>query len=111
MTHWRHLQHLLPRKRSSSKKSTQTPSDQLPRELKSAAYRNPDYVVGLEKYGSFMRKSHLDVSDTSKDLCRRLLRSEQAVPRDSLFRDDLFDKTCQNIQARNEAMVFGTSVC
>ena len=27
------------------------------------------------------------------------------MPQDSLFRDDLFDKTCEKIQDRNEARV------
>lgn len=45
-----------------------------------------------------------------KDGCKHehlegLLYSEQTVPRDSLFRDDLFDKICENIRNRNEAMV------
>jgi hypothetical protein len=46
----------------------------------------------------------LDVTDDSKILCRRLLQSEQTVPQDSLFRDDLFEKTYRNIKDRNEAM-------
>ena len=104
-----HLQHLFARKRSSaslrrknSESSLRTPSDQLPREVKSAPYRTLEYEAGLEKKGSYMCKF--------KDGCKHehlegLLYSEQTVPRDSLFRDDLFDKTCENIRNRNEAMV------
>ena len=104
-----HLQHLFARKKSSSSLrrknsefSFQTPSDQLPREVKSAQYRTVEYEIGLEKKGSHMCKF--------KDGCKqehleRLLYSEQTVPRDSLFRDDLFDKTCEKIRNRNEAMV------
>jgi len=33
------------------------------------------------------------------------LDSEQDVPKDSLFRDDLFERTCRKIQDRNEARV------
>ncbi|KAL9062985.1 MAG: hypothetical protein Q9161_009668, partial [Pseudevernia consocians] len=40
-----------------------------------------------------------------RDLCRTLLEAEQMVPPDSLFRDDLFKKTCRKIQDRNETMV------
>ena len=104
-----HLQHLFARKKSlsslrrkNSESSLQTPSDQLPREIKSAQYRTVEYEIGLEKKGSHMCKF--------KDGCKqehleRLLYSEQMVPRDSLFRDDLFDKTCEKIRNRNEAMV------
>ena len=52
-----------------------------------------------------MDKSDLDITDDSRSLCRRLLQSEQTVPQDSLFRDNLFEKTCQKIRTRNEAMV------
>lgn len=52
-----------------------------------------------------MRKSDLDVTDDSKILCRRLLQWKQTVPQDSLFRDNLFEKTYRNIEDRNEAMV------
>jgi len=107
-----HLHHLFARKKSSaslrrknSQSTLQTPSDQLPREVKSAQYRNPDYTLELENEGSYMRKSDLDITDDSKNLCRRLLESQQNVPQDSLFRDDLFEKTCRNLQDRNETMV------
>ena len=104
-----HLHHLFARKKSSaslrrksSESSLQTPSDQLPREVKSAQYRTVEYEIGLEKKGSYMCKF--------KDGCKQehlegLLYSEQIVPQDSLFCDDLFDKTCEKIRNRNEAMV------
>ena len=47
----------------------------------------------------------MGITDASKSLCRRLLESEQDVPKDSLFRDDLFKRTCRKIQDRNEARV------
>ena len=107
-----YLQHLLARTRSSSslsrknsRSSLQTPSDQLPRETKSAQYRSPDYVVQLEGEGSYMFKSTLGITDASRELCRTLLEEEQSVPQDTLFRDDLFDETCRKIQTRNKAMV------
>ncbi len=99
-----HLQHLLARKkrRKNSEYSLQTPSDQLPREVKSAQYKTVDYEIGLEERGSYMCKF--------KDGCKQehlegLIYSNQTVPRDSLFRDDVFDKTCEKIRNRNEAMV------
>ena len=107
-----HLPHLFARKRSSSslshKKSQttlQAASDQLPREAKSVQYNNPEYEIRLDLKGSYMRKSTLGITDTSKDLCRILLANEQTVPPISLFRDDIFDDTCASVQGRNEAMV------
>lgn len=112
MHRFHHLQHLFARKRSSpslgqkrSQSTLQTPSDQLPRELKSAQYKNPEYEDQLEQKGSYMRDSDFDITDDSRQLCESLLRSEQDVPQDSLFRHDLFRRTCQSIRNRNEAMV------
>ena len=107
-----HLRHLFARKRSSSslgrkrsQSTFQTPSDQLPREVKSAQYKDAEYEDKLEKKGSYMRESDLDITDDSRNLCENLLQFEQDVPQDSLFRHNLFRKTCQNIRTRNEAMV------
>ena len=91
------------RKRSQS--TIQTPSDQPSRESKSSQYNKPDYEIKLERKGSYMRKSPLGITDTSRELCRTLLEKEQITPQDTLFRDDLFDKTCESLQGRNEAMV------
>lgn len=89
----------------SSASSIITPSDQQPREIKSAPYQNSKYKTFLELKGSFMRESKLGISDTSKIVCRTLFEAEQILPEDSLFRDDLFKKTCKMIQDRNEAKV------
>ena len=103
--------HLFARKRSSSslrkrsQSTFQTPSDQLPREVKSAQYKDLEYEDILEKLGSYMRESDSDITDDSRNLCKNLLQFEQDVPQDSLFRSDLFRKTCQKIRNRNEAMV------
>ncbi|TAQ86373.1 hypothetical protein B7494_g5286 [Chlorociboria aeruginascens] len=110
------MNHLLARKRSlffrskqseagSAAPSSITPSDQKPREAKSAPYQSPQYIILLETKGSFMRKSKLDITDTSKIVCRSLLEAKQIVPENSLFQDNRFDKTCQMIQNRNEAKV------
>lgn len=99
-----HLQHLLARNKrgKNSEYSLPKTSDQLPREFKSAQYRTVDYEIGPEERGSYTCKF--------KDGCKqehleRLLYSNQTVPRDSLFGDDVFDKTCEKIRNRNEAMV------
>ena len=108
-----HLHHLFARKkrsssslhRKNSQSTLQTPSDQLPREAKSAQYNNPEYEIRLEGKGSYMRKSTLGVIDTSRKFCRTLLEKEQTTPQDTLFRDELFDETCESVQGRNEAMI------
>ncbi len=46
-----------------------------------------------------------DIPENIKILCKNLLGAAQALPQDSLFRDDLFKKTCEKIRNRNEAMV------
>ncbi|KAI1801862.1 hypothetical protein F4811DRAFT_435948 [Daldinia bambusicola] len=92
------------RKRSSSASSI-TPSDQRPREEKSAQYRDQRYETLLATKGSFMVKSELDIASESLALCKNLLEREQTVPENSFFRDDIFNITCQKIQNRNEARV------
>ncbi|KAL8856219.1 MAG: hypothetical protein Q9178_007184 [Gyalolechia marmorata] len=39
-----------------------------------------------------------------RDLCRTLLETEQTVPQDSLFLDDMFKKNCRKVQDRNETI-------
>lgn len=46
-----------------------------------------------------------DIPENIKILCENLLGAAQALPQDSLFRDNLFKKTCEKIRNRNEAMV------
>lgn len=109
------MERVLARKKSSSSlirkrsepgsTSSATPSDQRPREEKSAPYRNPRYKTLLETKGSFMDKSDLGIADESKALCRSLLEEEQPPPQDSLFRDDIFEMTCRKVEDRNEARV------
>ncbi|PVH70477.1 hypothetical protein DL98DRAFT_564149 [Cadophora sp. DSE1049] len=111
------MNHLLARKKSSSSlrekqseagsaaASSATPSDQKPREAKSTPYTRPSYETVLATKGSFMGKFELGITDESKRLCRTFLTAEQSVPQDTLFRDDLFEETCESVRARNEAMV------
>jgi hypothetical protein len=98
----------LRRKRSDSGSlaaSYATPSDQKPREQKSAPYRDARYETLLATKGSIMKTSEQGITDTSKALCKTLLEKEQSVPQESLFRDDLFESSCRNIQNRNGARV------
>ena len=106
------LQYLLSRKKSSaslqrkdSQVSLETYSDELPREVKSAQYRSPNYAVELEAKGSYMRKSPLGITDASKAHCHRLLAEQQTIPQDTLFRDDRFDELCESVEGRNEAII------
>ena len=92
-------------RRKQSDSSLNGSSDQKSRESKSAKYQNASYTILLERKGSYMDKSDLDITNGSKDLCQRLLKLEQGLPKDSLFRDDLFEKTCRKIKDRNEARV------
>ena len=48
---------------------------------------------------------HLRAAQTEKALCQDLLKKEQPVPKDSMFNDDLFESTCEDIANRNEARV------
>ena len=92
-------------RRQNSESNPTTPSDQQPREAKSAPYANPSYATILGTKGSYMGESDLDIVDASKRLYQTLLEREQTVPGDSLFRDDLFKKACRKIQDKNEARV------
>ena len=92
-------------RRKNSGDSMTTPSDQQPREAKSAKYRTTRYEAVLETKGSFMGESKLGITDASKILYMTLLEREQTVPQDSLFRDSQFKATCEKIRTRNEARV------
>ncbi|KAJ0350606.1 hypothetical protein COL154_013230, partial [Colletotrichum chrysophilum] len=96
----------LGRKRSGSGSATSvTPSDQRPREEKTAPYRDPRYRTLLETKGSFMDESPSGIADESKTTNATLLASQQTIPKDSLFRDDLFKATCRKVADKNEARV------
>lgn len=55
----------------------------------------------MRKYGG----ANDGISEDNKSLCQTLLEKYQAVPADTLFDDDIFDKTCDMIDGRNEAKV------
>ncbi|KAI9799428.1 MAG: hypothetical protein M1825_004528 [Sarcosagium campestre] len=102
------IHHLLARRKSSGASLTAsvTPSDQRPREEKSAPYMNASYPTLLETLGnSYMNKFELGVQDASKALYQNLLRSEYTTPKETLFRDNVFDTACRNLQDKNEARI------
>jgi hypothetical protein len=77
------------------------------REGKNPAVRSRRYQQILESVGICMGQPepHLRAAQTDKALCQELLKKEQPVPKDSLFNDDLFESTCEDIANRNEARV------
>ena len=102
----------LRRKRSESGSlaaSSNTPSDQKPREEKSAPYRDARYRTLLETKGSYLRNyvgtKGRGITGNSKGICQNLLETAPHVPKDSLFDDDIFVYTCEMIDDRNEAKV------
>lgn len=82
-----------------------TPSDGKGKEAKRASYRHTGYEFLLDTKGIYMDNSSLGVSKASKDLCSGLLAAEQITPHDSLFDDEIFERTCREIQDRNKAKV------
>lgn len=77
------------------------------REGKNPAVRSRRYQQILESVGICMGQPepHLRAAQADKALCQELLKKEQPVPKDSLFNDDLFEYTCEDIANRNEARV------
>ncbi len=77
------------------------------REGKNFVVRCRRYQQILEFVNIYMSQpeSHLRSIQTDKALCQKLLKKEQSVSKDSLFNDDLFESTCEDIANRNEARV------
>lgn len=114
------VQHALARKRSKSslrrKRSdasisaetvqTRTPSDQQPREQKSAPYRHPRYEGQLQERGSFMDDHDKGITAQSEKLLAKLLKTPRKPPENTLFSDDtLFKKICKSLRGENETKV------
>ncbi|KAK2809713.1 hypothetical protein FQN50_003558 [Emmonsiellopsis sp. PD_5] len=93
------------RKQSASTVTSSTPSDQKPSQDKSAQYKDPRYEILLETKGCYMGESNQGITDASESWCKTLLNAPQNIPKDSLFRDDLFKATCEKVRPRNEAIV------
>jgi len=63
------------------------------------------YETLLVTKGSFINKSELGTTVSSKSLCQTFLETEQIFPNNSLFRDNLFKETCEIIRNKNKARV------
>ncbi|KAL8700427.1 MAG: hypothetical protein Q9201_005455 [Fulgogasparrea decipioides] len=77
------------------------------REGKNPLVKSRRYESLLVSAGIYMGQPepHLRATQADKALCQELLNKEQPVPKDSLFADDLFEATCEDIANRNEARV------
>ncbi|KAL2257751.1 hypothetical protein VTK26DRAFT_9221 [Humicola hyalothermophila] len=93
----------LSRKRSNS--AISTPSDQKPREEKSAPYKDARYPLLLQTKGSYIGISELGITERSKQLIRGLLDNRQSVPQGTVFDDETFVDACSNLENKNEARV------
>jgi hypothetical protein len=82
-----------------------TPSDQKPREEKSAPYRDARYPLLLQTKGSYMDISELGITDVSEHFVRDLLRGEQPAPKETLFDDDIFVDACRHLENKNKARI------
>ncbi|KAK3670755.1 hypothetical protein LTR78_009327 [Recurvomyces mirabilis] len=113
----RDMENILARKRSVSSMSRQnsdtdsaTPSstgqgEQKSREQKSAEYKKPQYATVLATKGVFLKSSPSGVTKASQECCKTMLDQEQKYPPHTMFRDDLFDATCESVQDKNETRV------
>lgn len=103
------MSQLLTRKRSTRSlgKNESDISGVSLREPKNPAVKSRRYQEILESVGIYMNQPapHLRAAKTDEDLCQELLKKKQPVPNDSLFNDDLFEPTCEDIANRNEARV------
>jgi len=52
-----------------------------------------------------MGKPEMPSTNECKSLCKTMLDAEQPTPKGTIFRDDLFETTCDNIRNKNEAKV------
>lgn len=59
----------------------------------------------LHKLGSFMHNSQLGPDPGSRLLCSHLLTCDQPVPDGSHFSDATFERFCQRVQDRNDALI------
>ena len=90
-------------RRQALEASTTTPTEKA--EDKSLPYRSLGYEDELAIKGSHLVESLEGVTEDSKLVCQNLLITAQAVPQNTLFRDDLLKQTCDRLRNRNEARI------
>lgn len=94
-----------PSRKLWSSGTSATPSDQRPREEKSAPYRHQRYETLLQVKGSYMTGAPLGLASPSQAVCRSLFDKIPTLPSDTLFRDEIFKTTLDKIRDKNEARV------
>ena len=102
------MNRLLARKKSKASMRNEEVDIEAPTERsedKSLPYRSPGYEQELKDQKSHLRESPEGITDADQSLCQKLLNKVQTIPQDSLFRDDLFEQTCDKARTRNEARV------
>lgn len=52
-----------------------------------------------------MNEYEIGITEAGERLCQSLLDTEQALPENTIFRDDIFRKTCQMLRGKNEARI------
>lgn len=82
-----------------------TPSDQKPRAWRSTQYTNPRYYDLLMTKGFYTEEPEQGMTDESERVCRELLDGFQDTPKETLFDDAVFQKTCQKLIGQNEERV------
>ena len=75
------------------------------REGKNPAVKSRRYETILASAGIYMGKPEIPPTNECRSLCHALLHTEQSIPQDTIFRDDLFETACENIRNKNEARV------
>lgn len=75
------------------------------REGKNPAVWIRRYELTLESVDIYMGKPELPPTNECKSFCQTLIRAEQSTPKDTIFRDDLFETACDDIRNKNEARV------
>lgn len=80
-------------------------NDQTNRKRKNTSYRIARYITLFENKRNYMYKLDLNITKTSKNFYRRFLKLKQFIHKNSLFRDDLFKKTCFKIKDKNETKI------
>ncbi|KPI35710.1 uncharacterized protein AB675_1228 [Cyphellophora attinorum] len=90
-------------RRKQSDASLSGPSGQN-RDSKSVQYRDPRYISLLEAKGSFLHDFGRPPPSVT-DPGQHLLDAEQVVPQNTMFRDETFERLCQQMEHRNESRV------
>ncbi|KAK2732721.1 hypothetical protein FQN55_003942 [Onygenales sp. PD_40] len=65
-------------------------------------YANKNYETYLETKGCFMYENVNSIDPASHSTCRKLLRANPPIPRDTVFDIGVFELTCRRVQTKNK---------